>query len=50
MNIQQLDNIFIATDGEDWNVKICDYGFYRNNPELSQELSRVGTYFQYDYS
>ena len=44
MNIQQLANLLIGKDGY---VKICDYGFNRNNPELSQELSRVGSPIQY---
>ena len=43
MNIQQLDNLL---RGEDGYVKICDYGFNRNNPELSQQLSCVGSYCQ----
>ena len=40
MNIQQLDNLLIGKDGY---VKICDYGFNRNNPELSQQLSGWGS-------
>ena len=43
MNIQQLENLLIGTDGK---VKICDYGYNRNNPELSQQLTRAGTYRQ----
>ena len=44
MNIQQLANLLIGKDGY---VKICDYGFNRNNPELSQQLSDFGTPIQY---
>ena len=41
MNIQQLDNIFIGTDGY---VKISHYTFATENPELSQQLTCAGTY------
>ena len=44
MNIQQLDNLLI---GKDCYVKICDYGLNRNNPELSQQLSDIGSPIQY---
>ena len=36
----KMENIQIGIDG---NLKISDYGFIRQNPEISQQLSDRGT-------